>query len=537
MTPAGRPPHAAGQESPISAHGGAGDKADFRPLVRTAIIGGGFGGIAAAVKLRRAGLNDFVIFERSAGVGGTWFDNRYPGAQTDAASHIYCYSFARYDWSRTHVGHEELRAYLDDVVDRFDLRRHLRFEQTVLSVTWDEQDKQHRLRTADGQEHRFEAVISAVGMFNAPRLPVLTGLEDFAGSTVHTASWNEQLTFAGRRVAVMGTGSSATQVVASIAGSAEQVYVFQRQPGWLLPKGDRDFTALERRVYRLPALWRLNRLRLYLRQERREFRGGFFRPGAPANRLAQQTALANIAEVFADRPDLKALVTPNYSFGGKRAVLSSSFYQSLLRPNVELVPHPVVACTPNGVVDSTGQERAVDVLVTGTGFHAASYLAGLHVYGRGAIELHEYWAGEPSAFLGITVPGFPNFFMLYGPNTNGGFIIPNLERQAAYAAKEIARLRRPGVQEVEVRADIAERYNIWLQRKMSDTAFTATDNYFQSASGKIVTQWPRTATLYAFLTVVLRKISTRRPVARGVLEEQAITSSRNWSRRDRRTSP
>ncbi len=475
-----------------------------------AIIGGGFGGIAAAVKLRRAGLHQFVIFERSAGVGGTWWDNRYPGAQTDAASHMYCYSFAGYDWSRTHVGHHELRSYLEHVVDRFQLRQHFRLRTTVESVSWDDNAKRYVVRTAQGDEQHFEAVISAVGMFSAPRLPDLPGLGDFGGVAVHTASWDDALPVDGRRVAVIGTGSSATQVAASLAGRAEKVYVFQRQPGWLLPKGDRDFTDLERRIYRWPAVWRINRLRLYLRQEKREFRGAFFRPGTRANRRAQETALRNIAEVFADHPDLKGLVTPDYSFGGKRAVLSSTFYPSLRRPDVELIPSALAACTETGVIDATGKERSVDVLVLATGFQAASYLHGLTVRGREGLDLHEYWAGEPTAFLGITVPGFPNFFMLYGPNTNGGFIIPNLERQATYAAKEIARLKRPGIREVEVGAAITRHYNRWLQRKMVGTAFTATNNYYQSASGRVVTQWPRTATLYAFLTIVLRRLSHRR---------------------------
>ncbi|WP_164479039.1 flavin-containing monooxygenase [Nakamurella antarctica] len=478
--------------------------------IRVAIIGGGFGGIAAAVKLKQSGQEDFVIFERSAGIGGTWWDNRYPGAETDAASHMYCYSFARYDWSRTHVGHSELRDYMEHVVDRFGLRPHFSLKQSIESVVWNEQRQHYVVTTHAGEVHQFEAVISAVGMFSAPRLPDLPGLDDFAGVAVHTATWDDNLTFPGKRVAVMGTGSSATQVVSTLAGHADQVYVFQRQPGWLLPKGDRDLTDLERRIYRLPAFWRLNRLRLYFRQERREFRGAFFRPGTPANKRAHATALATIDEVFATRPDLKELVTPNYPFGGKRAVLSSAFYQSLLRDDVDLVPFPVVSCTKTGVVDSTGEERPVDVLVMATGFQAASYLNGLKVEGRGGIDLHEFWDGEPSAFLGITVPGFPNFFILYGPNTNGGFIIPNLERQAAFAAKEIARLRKPGVREIEVSASVTRRYNEWLQKKMIGTAFTATDNYFQSASGKVVTQWPRTATLYAFLTVVLRRFSTRK---------------------------
>lgn len=478
--------------------------------MRVAVIGGGFGGIAATIALRRAGIEDIVVFERSSGVGGTWFDNRYPGAQTDAASHMYCYSFARYDWSRTHVGHQELREYLDHVVDRFGVRRHFRFGESVTSVEWDDEAGEQVVRTASGGVHRFDAVISAVGMFTAPKLPDLPGLADFAGQIVHTAVWDESLDFEGKRVAVIGTGSSATQIVSTIAGQAKQVVVYQRQPGWLLPKGDRDFSGLERAVYRLPLIWRINRLRLYLRQERREFRGGFFRDGTPANRRAKQLALDTIARVFADRPDLADAVTPNYPFGGKRAVLSSSFYQSLLRDDVELIPQRVVSCTPDGVIDSAGEYREADVLVMATGFHAASYLDTLRVTGRGGVGLHAYWAGEPTAFLGITVPGFPNFFMLYGPNTNGGFIVPNLERQSSYAAKEIARLRRPGVRAVEVSAAVTERYNRWLQRKLARTAFASTDNYFQSASGRIVTQWPLTATFYAFLTVVLRGLARRR---------------------------
>ena len=486
--------------------------------IRVAVIGGGFGGIAAAIELKKVGIDDIVVVEKSSGLGGTWFDNRYPGAQTDAASHMYCYSFARYDWSRTHVGHRELREYLEHVVDRFDVRKYFRFGSAVQSVVWDESAQQYSLTiehhsngsgtARTGGPEMFHAVISAVGMFGAPRLPDLAGLDTFAGRTVHTAAWDDSIALDGKRVAVMGTGSSATQVVASIAARAQRVVVYQRQPGWLLPKGDRAFTPLERRIYRLPLLWRVNRLRLYLRQERREFRGSVFLPGSAMNLRSARAALDLIADVFADRPDLRAMVTPGYSFGGKRAVLSSAYYQALLRDNVELVPRAVVSCTPTGVVDAAGEEREVDVLVMATGFRPADYLAGLRVVGCNGVDLHEQWHGEPSAFLGITVPNFPNFFLLYGPNTNGGFIIPNLERQSAYAAKEIGRLGRRGVTAVEVRAGVTERYNRWLQRKLARTAFTATDNYYVSASGKVVTQWPESATLYAVLTVLLRRISS-----------------------------
>ena len=477
-----------------------------RPSV--AVIGAGFGGIAAAVNLLKRGIEDFVVFERSAGPGGTWWDNRYPGAETDAPAHLYCFSFARYDWSRTHVRRDELQSYVEHVVERFALLPHLRFGETITTVAWDQAAQSYVVTTAAGEEHRFDAVISAVGMFSAPRLPQVPGLETFRGAKLHTAAWEESTDLRDQRVAVMGTGSSAAQVVPTLAGTARQIYVFQRQPGWLLPKNDRDLTPLERKVFRLPGAWRLNRLRLYLRQERHEVGGAFFRPGTRSNTRARGTALQHIEEVFADHPELKEAVTPRYPFGGKRAVLSSQFFESLVRPDVQLVPHALAACTETTVVDAAGVEREVDALVMATGFQAARYLSTMEVVGRDGARLHEVWNGEPFAFLGITVPRFPNFFMLYGPNTNGGMIMFNLERQAEYAVREICRLRRSEIGAIEVREDVTRLYNRWLQRRIARTSFAATDNYYTSASGKVVTQWPDCETLYAVLTRQLRRVST-----------------------------
>ncbi len=484
-----------------------------------AVIGGGFGGIAAAVNLQRRGIEDFVIFERSEGPGGTWWDNRYPGAETDAPAHLYCFSFAPFDWTRTHVRRPELQAYVDHLVERFRLLPHFRFATSITTVAWDEQGQGYVLTTDSGEQHRFDAVISAVGMFSAPRLPHVPGLDAFRGAKLHTASWDHSVDLRDQRVAVMGTGSSAAQVVPTVAGEAHQVYVFQRQPGWLLPKGDRDLTATERALFRVPGLWRLNRLRLYLKQERREVRGAFFRPGTRSNGRARDTALRHIETVFAARPDLQAAVTPRYPFGGKRAILSSQFFEALVRDDVELIPHALAACTETTVIDTAGVEREVDALVMATGFHAASYLSTLEIVGRDGVRLHDVWAGEPYAFLGLTVPRFPNFFMLYGPNTNGGLIMFNLERQSEYAAREIARLRGR-VSSVEVRDDVTRTYNTWLQAKIARTSFTSTDNYYTSASGKVVTQWPDCETLYAVLTRVLRRVSTlgrrtRRPRENG----------------------
>ena len=245
---------------------------------RVAIIGAGFGGIVTAIKLQRAGL-DFVIFERSEGVGGTWWDNRYPGAETDAASHLYAYSFAPYDWTRTHVRRAEIQGYLEHVAEAFDLMPSIRFKETVEEVAWDDATSDYVVRTSSGEAQRFQFVVSAVGLFASSKLPDWPGLEDFAGEVVHTAEWDETLDLTGKKVAVVGVGSSATQVVPTVAPDAASVTVYQRQPGWVLPKGDRDFSALERRVFRWSITQRLNRIRLYLRQERREWHGAVFRAG------------------------------------------------------------------------------------------------------------------------------------------------------------------------------------------------------------------------------------------------------------------
>jgi cation diffusion facilitator CzcD-associated flavoprotein CzcO len=489
--------------------------------MRIAIVGAGFGGIAAAVFLQRAGFQDIRIFEKSDGIGGTWWDNRYPGAATDAASHIYSYSFAPHDWTRTHVGWDELQRYLEKVVDDFGLRPKLSLGTRVTSLTWSAERHGYLVATDTNEPEFFHAAISAVGMFSRPRWPTWPGLSGFRGPLLHTATWDSSVDLAGRRVAVVGTGSSAAQVVPALADKVGHLTLFQRQPGWLLPKRDRDFSDAERARFSRSWLRRkLLRLRLYMAQEVREWRGAFFRPGAGANSQARQAALAYIDEVFADRPDLKAAVTPDYPFAGKRAVMSSDFFPALKRPNVTLVPKAVVDCTPDGLQDADGTIHPVDAIVLATGFEVTDYLSTLPVIGRTGRSLAGTWRGEPEAFLGIMVPGFPNFFMLYGPNTNGGFIVSNLERQARFAAGELRRLVRKRLPAVEVSEDASARYNAWLQAKMSGTAFVGGRNYFKAASGKIVTQWPENATDYA-----LRLWSARRF---GSWRRNAPATSQTW---------
>lgn len=481
-----------------------------------AIIGGGFAGIAAAVYLTKAGLPDFTVFEKSSRLGGTWWDNRYPGAEVDVHSQLYSYSFRSHDWSRTHVRQAELQRYLEDVVDDYGLRDHFRFSTTVEAVAWDDEVCGYVLRTADGETQTFRAVISAVGMLNVPNYPSWPGLDEFVGPKMHTARW-EPIDLAGKKVAVVGTGSSAVQIVPSIAGVAERVTLFQREPGWVMPKPDRDLSDEERARLRRPWNRRRERLRQFCVIEIGQMFGSLHRPGTKINSLAESRCRDYIAKVFADRPDLAEAVTPKYPFPGKRPVLTKDFYPALLRHDVELAPYAVQSVTAGGVVDVRGVEHPADVLVMATGFQPANYLASYRVVGRTGKTLHEYWDGEPQAFAGITVPGFPNFYILYGPNTNGGEIVSALQRQAEFAVRSIKRLRDGNVAAIEVRPGFYRRYNQWVQGAIAKTSWVLSNNYYKSPSGRVVTQWPYGAIIYALVTKLLRRPSERVVRTRGDL--------------------
>ncbi len=355
-------------------------------------------------------------------------------------------------------------------------------------------------------------LVSAVGFLNVPRYPDWPGLDDFEGPKFHTARWEHHHDLTGKVVAVVGTGSSATQVVPAIQPIVQQLYVFQREPGWVMPKGERDLTADERATFAQP--WRRTRERWRQRYvlEKSLWRGHLYRPGTKTNEARRQFCLSYIERQFADRPDLREAVTPKYPYPGKRPVVASTFYRALKKDNVELVPRAVASVTRSGIVDTEGVERTVDVIVMATGFQPANYLARLRVVGREGRTLQEHWAGEPRAFLGITVPAFPNFFMLYGPGTNGGELVIMLESQAEYAVRAMKRMIRERVTAVEVKSSFDARWYRALQSAMQGTSWTMSNNYFTSPTGKVVTQWPYGNVPYRVLTKVLGRVSetTRR---------------------------
>jgi cation diffusion facilitator CzcD-associated flavoprotein CzcO len=448
----------------------------------------------------------------------------------DVHSHAYSFSFLRYDWSRTHATQAELLQYARDVVDRFGLRQHLRLGTAVTSVRWLDGQARYELRTADGKTEHFDAVISAVGLLSVPRIPDWPGLDTFAGTTFHTAGWEPDIDLTGKRVAVVGTGSTAAQVVPAVAERAARLYVFQREPGWVEPKLERPFSPAERWLYRnVPGAQKAHRAWLFYKAMQR---GQAF--DLTSRRQAERRAacVAFIQSAIADE-QVRRSVTPSYPWGCKRVVLASTYYSALNRANVELVPHAVTAVTHTGVVDDSGTERPVDVLVLSTGFQPTTFLATLPVTGLGGLSLQDAWQHRQSAYLGITVAGFPNFFILYGPNTNGaGSIIAQLERQAEFAARAIARMERGRWQYVDTDSAAQRSYVAWIDRQLAAHA-SAMDsgctNYYHDAHGANITQWPSSHLRYLLVVRLLG----RRGLRPGGIPGPASASFDNRADRDR----
>ena len=476
---------------------------------RVVVVGCGFGGIAAGVKMKRAGIHSFTIFEKSEKIGGTWWDNQYPGAEVDVASHVYSFPFKRFDWSRTHAKQAELHRYLEEIVTDWGLWSHLRLGVAVDRAEWDENTHTYALTLDNGDTLECDVLIAATGFLNVPQYPTWPGLDDFEGPKFHTSRWEHEHDLTGKRVAVVGTGSTATQILPEIAPIVERVYLFQREPGWVSPKGDHDYTTEQRAELANPLHYWKTRLKEFRRLEKGVWRGGIYRPGSEMNAMREAACREYIDTEFADYPELRKAVTPNYPYPGKRPIFNSTFYGALKHERVELVPRAVESVTRTGVVDVDGVEREIDILVMATGFQPTNYLARIEIVGRDGRTLREYWNGEPRAFLGITVPEFPNFFILYGPGTNGGEIVSLLQRQSEYAVRCMKRMMREGVTAIEVKKPWADLYHAWLQSTMEGTSWTMSNNYFTTADGKVVTQWPYGALLYGVMSKVLGRPSER----------------------------
>jgi cation diffusion facilitator CzcD-associated flavoprotein CzcO len=398
-------------------------------MTRVAIVGTGFGGIAAAVRLKQAGLEDVVLFERSDDVGGVWRENTYPGAACDVPSHLYSLSFApKADWSRRFAPQAEIHQYLRDVARDFDVLRHVRFRTEVRAAAFDEERGTWRLTLSGGEEHETDVLIAATGQLSRPSTPDVPGLDRFTGTMFHSAQWDHGHDLSGKRVAVLGTGASAIQFVPAIAARTARLSVFQRSAPYVLSKPDRAYRPRAQRAFaRVPGLLRLSREGNYLSNELRSL--GF--NTEPRLLFAHRARYRKHLRTVVPDPELRQKLMPSDPMGCKRILMSNDWYQTLQQPQVEVVPEPITEVRAHSVVTVDGAEREVDTIILGTGFAATEFLLPMRVTGRDGRDLHERWKDGASAYLGTVVPGFPNLFVLYGPNTNLGHnsILVMLEAQ------------------------------------------------------------------------------------------------------------
>ncbi|HEY1650639.1 MAG TPA: NAD(P)/FAD-dependent oxidoreductase [Acidimicrobiales bacterium] len=470
---------------------------DAPPHWQVAIIGAGAGGLGLAIALVESGRRDFVLFEATDGVGGTWRVNTYPGAACDVPSHLYSYSFAlKPDWTKTYAEQPEILRYFEECADRWGIGPHLRTGVRITSAQWDPVLRRWKLSDDEGRRYEADVVVSAIGTFTTPSYPDIEGLDAFTGPCFHSARWEHENDLAGRRVAVIGTGASSGQIVPELAKIAAHVDVYQRTPQWILPRRDKPFSEEEKQLFATD--------REAMEKHREEIFWAFentiaFRVDDNTTDGLREIALSHIDYRIKDEA-LKAKLTPDYPFGCKRTLICSDFYKAVLRDNVELITEPIDHVTPGGVVTADGTERAVDAIVLATGFKATEYLEGIEVVGAAGRRLHDDWAEVAHAYLGLTVSGYPNFFMLYGPNTNqgGNSIIVILEAQATYVVSALEAMRAARVAAVDVRRDVMSRYNEDLTVALEGTVWHhGCQSYFKNAKGKIATQLPQTSLWYA----------------------------------------
>ncbi|MCP3143421.1 flavin-containing monooxygenase [Pyxidicoccus xibeiensis] len=472
------------------------------PHFHVAIAGSGFGGLGMAIRLKQEGQQDFVIFERASEVGGVWRDNSYPGCACDVQSHLYSFSFApNPGWSRSYSPQSEIHTYLLGCADRYGIRPHIRFNHALHSARWDEGEQRWHLETSQGP-YTADVLVSAVGGLSEPAIPRLPGMETFQGKVMHSARWDHGHDLTGRGVAVIGTGASAIQFVPAIQPKVGRLLLFQRTPPWVIPRKDRAIGRAARWVFqRVPGAQRLLRGVIYGLRELTAF--GFTNPWLL--KLLQHQAVRHLKQSVPD-PVLRAKLTPSYTLGCKRILLSDDYLPALTRPNVDVITEPIREVRAHAIVTADGVEHAVDTLILGTGFHVTDMPIAHHIRGRGGRTLVEAWGGTMKAHLGTTVSGFPNLFFLLGPNTGLGHtsVILMIESQIEHVLGALRYLEGRGLAAVEPTAEAQAAFVQDVDSKLAGTVWMrgGCESWYMDATGRVSTLWP--GTTYAFRRRVVR---------------------------------
>ncbi len=457
-----------------------------------AIVGAGLGGLAAGVKLKEAGFDDFVILEKEGAVGGTWRDNRYPGCCCDVPVAMYQFSFApSLSWSHIYPRSAEVQRYAEDVTDMFGLRPSIRLNDETTRAEWDDARAVWKLTTAAGKTYVAKAIVAGLGQLNRPYWPAIEGSDSFKGEKFHSARWNDKADLKGKRVAVIGSAASAVQLIPEVAKEAAHLVVFQRTPNWVAPRMDRAITDEEKALLiTAPHVAAMGRQMVYEQSDYLFWQAfAWTKEGRDAY---TRICLNHLADQVPDA-ELRARLTPDYPVGCKRILFADDFYPALLRDNVTLETDGIARITPAGIETKSGALHEVDVIIYATGFETTGWKWSMDVIGKGGVHLNELWADHPEAYLGITVSGFPNMFVLYGPNTNLGHnsITFMLERQVEYAVKAMSAMRDQHLASLEVTRAAQDAFNTRLQGDLSKTTWADPHckSWYKTADGRITQNW------------------------------------------------
>lgn len=465
--------------------------------IDTVILGTGFGGLGMGAQLARAGQRDFVILEKASGPGGTWRENTYPGAACDTEAHLYCYSFSLHlSVTRMYAGQHELLEYAQTLIKDFGLEGHIRYNTEVVNAVWNDTENRWIIGLRNGDSISARAFIAAWGQLNRPSIPAFPGLETYTGTAFHSAQWRHDVDLAGKRVASIGNAASAVQYIPEIAEDVAGLDVFQRSPNWIMPRNQVIFSEMELASFQTdPELF------LKSRHDLHDFREAQFartRAGSAEAADVMRQALEHLENQVPD-PELRAKLTPDFPLACKRVLRSDDYYPALMQENVSLITEGVDRFVEDGIITADGVKHQYDVIIFGTGFETQSFQGPVEIIGRNGRSLRDTWRDGAEAYLGMTVSWFPNFFMIYGPNTNLGHnsVISMLEIQQGYIISALQDILEHPRRAIDVRGNIQDNFNSEVQRQMQASAWAGNCNsWYKNETGRVVNNWSGTVDEY-----------------------------------------